>query len=152
MDDPLPPVEPRFHFAMHKQLLSLRQTIGQVHRRSIPEQSQASASGYQIGEGQLRSTAGIVSFLQRSNVPDEGLSSTDRGIRNFFYLPPVFVTKGQMIKQIFDRFQAEFFYFLSAFGSNPFEQSKRRLQDAKGFADGRSFVCVGYRAVRRALF
>src|SRR5262249_15719154 len=142
MDDPFPPVEPRFHFAMHKQLLSLRQTIGQVHRCSVPEQSQASGILYQLWDEKLCSTAGIVFFLEPTNLSDEGLSSPDRGSRNLFYLPPVFVTEGQMIKQIFDRFQAELFNFLSAFGSNPFEESKRRLQDAKGFADGRSFVCV----------
>src|SRR5262249_60377435 len=118
---------------------------------AIPEQYEATGMVYQGSEEKLVSPAGIVFFLEPTNLYDEGLSSPDRGIRNFFYLPPVFVTKGQMIKQIFDRFQAELFYFLSAFGSNPFEESKRRLQDAKGFADGRSFVCVGYGAVRRGL-
>src|SRR5262249_24189146 len=130
MDDPLPPVEPRFPFAMHKQLLSLRQPIGQVHRRSIPKQSQASGIVYQVSDEKLCSPAGIVFFLEPTNLSDEGLSSPDRGSRNFFYLPPVFVTKGQMIKQIFDRFQDEFFYFLIAFGVNPLYETKRPLHNS----------------------
>src|SRR5262249_56008165 len=115
MDDPLPPVEPRFHFAMHNQLLSLRQTIGQVHRRSIPEQSQASGIVYQGSDEKLCSPAGIVFFLEPTNLSDEGLSSPDRGIRNFFYLPPGFVTKRHIIKQILHPFPPPLFYFLHPF-------------------------------------
>src|SRR5262245_31090354 len=104
MDDPLLSVKPRFHFTVHKQPLSLRQTIAQVRRRAVPEQAQAPGIVYQGTDKQLRSAARIVFFLEPTNLADESLVSADRGIGNFFYLPPVFVTERQMIKQIFDGF------------------------------------------------
>src|SRR5688572_9800023 len=132
--DQLPqPTHAGFDFAVNRQTLSGNQSIHEVRRSAIPQQTHGTGGVCQLADEYLATAARIVLLLNARKRANEGFLLADNRLIDLFDLPPILVAKRQMIQKILDGSQPESGQLLGARRTDTFEKSQGCLQRATGY-------------------